>query len=185
MLFRGKALLLSMILHVFSNLPTYADQWGSVVLTHCYDLKGREYYKKHFFIRVFWTELGGGQFHRNSDSLDGPMKLQLFHKKPATCMIQGKKVVFETQDYRKRTDTGACGRCERTGFRLTVDEKLIWEKPAPKRLGEPIFNGEIDIDRDSIRVCEDRRPEEIGVDISGLEGVVKHMTRVRTCREIY
>lgn len=145
------------------SLPAQADQWGSVVLAHCYDLDDTRY-QEHFFVRVFWTELGGGQLYTETLSQGAPLRLRSLNQQPATCLINGKKVVFETVDYRSPTLRGACGLCEQTGFRITVDEDVVWEAQRPVNRGDPIFNGTLDMDRDMLRVCEETPPEALGVE---------------------
>lgn len=178
-----KTMLLIAAFQLPSFVPAHADQWGSVVLAHCYELDGT-YYHEHFFARVFWTQLGGGQLHSRIPTSEGPKRLDNLIGEPVTCLINGKKVSLEAQDYRAATIRGACGSCEQVGFRLTVDGVEIWESPAPKRRGDPIFKGTIDMDRDSLRVCEEHRPEAIGVEIPYAQNFFSARTSVTICREI-
>ncbi|QBY00365.1 hypothetical protein E2K80_06100 [Rhodophyticola sp. CCM32] len=80
-------------------------------------------------------------------------------------MIGSNEITFETVDYRAPTINGACGLCEQTGFRITVNGNAVWEIAAPEMRRDPIFNGTIDMDRDMLRVCQESSPETLGVDI--------------------
>ncbi|WP_170571525.1 hypothetical protein [Ruegeria atlantica] len=158
----------------------FADQWGSGVLAHCYQLDDNAY-KQHLFVRVFWTELGSGQLFQKQSASEGSIGLYGLSQAPVSCQINGKSVVFETYDYRPASLQGSCAQCEHAGFRIIVDGKILWQAPAPESRGDPIFNGTIDMDRDMLRVCEEVRPEDIGVDIAFEQDFFKARTSVLVC----
>lgn len=178
-----KSILLAVIAHMVPFLPTQADQWGSVVLAHCYSLDDRRY-QEHFFVRVFWTELGGGQLYSEIPNFEAPKRLPDLNNKPATCLINGKEVIFETLEYRIPTGHGGCGLCEKTGFRITVDGEVIWETSPPENMGDPVFKGTIDMDRGMLRVCTESLPETLGVDIPFEQDFLTTKTRIQICQTI-
>ncbi len=110
-----------------------------------------------------------------------PQGLQSLNLLPATCLINGQKVLFETVDYRAPTIRGACGLCEQTGFRITVGENVVWETQRPDIRGDPIFNGTIDMDRDMLRVCEETPPETLGVEIPFEQDFFTARTSILIC----
>ncbi len=153
-----------------------ADQWGSKVLAHCYDLDSQNY-SKHMFVRVFWTEIGGGQLRPIQRANEGVTDLWDLAEVPFSCAIGSRQFLFEAVDFRPQRERGACALCESTGFRLSVDGVAIWDVAAPKILGGPIFRGTLDVGRDAARVCTERwlthselellsEPESSSVDVS-------------------
>lgn len=174
---------LGLIFQLLLVLPASADQWGSVVLAHCYNLDDNNY-KEHFFVRVFWTELGGGQLFSEMPEPNAPKGLHRLNAEPATCVIDGNEVVFQTVNYRAPTLRGACGLCEHTGFRITVNGATVWEAARPEERGDPIFNGTIDMDRDMLRVCEENRPEKYEVEIPFEQDFFTARTRIVVCKTI-
>ncbi len=177
-----RSILIAAALLLTSTSQTNADQWGSSVFAHCYQLKGF-FYQRHFFVRVFYTELGGGQLHTGMDGPDNePRSLWHLSTNPVTCDIEGKEFRFETVGYRPPTMRGYCGSCDQTGFRLTVEGKTIWHVDAPKTRGDPIFNGTIDADEDAIRICTENRPEDIGVTLPHENGDASSRTSVLVCK---
>ncbi|MCU9848146.1 hypothetical protein OEZ60_09010 [Defluviimonas sp. WL0024] len=96
-------------------------------------------------------------------------------------MIENKKVVFETVDYRAPTLRGACGLCEQTGFRITVDREAVWETRRPDKRGDSIFNGTIDMHKDMLRVCEEHPPAALGVDIPFARDFFTSRTSILVC----
>lgn len=162
-------------------LPAYADQWGSMVLSHCYELDASNY-QQHFFVRVFWTELGGGQLHSETTKPNAPRSLHDVYEEPPKCLIDGNEVSFETLDYRAPTMRGACGLCEQTGFRIAVNGIVVWEIARPETRGDPIFNGTIDMDRDMLRVCQENSPETLGVEIPFEQDFFTAHTRIVVCQ---
>lgn len=183
MKFSLRSLLLATLFQMALILPSQADQWGSKVLAHCYDLDDFQY-QKHFFVRVFWTELGGGQLYSTAPTLEGPISLHKLNSETVMCLIKEKKIVFETHQYRGPTIRGACGLCEKTGFRLTVDDRVVWETLAPAVLGYPIFNGTIDVDKDTVRVCTEHRPEKLGVELPYKLDFFESRTSVLVCQTL-
>lgn len=139
-----------------------ADQWGSIVTAQCFALKDHAY-DAHLSVRVFLTEVGGGQLWNGDDLSTGLLSLHQLSAAPISCTINGRIIRLETAEYRAPRMNGACGLCEQTGFRLTVDHSVIWEIPAPAVLGDPIFNGTIDVDKDMARICTQHRPEDLGL----------------------
>ena len=139
-----------------------ADQWGSMITAQCFALKD-SHYDAHLAVRIFWTELGGGQLWSGDDRSSGLLSLGQLAIAPVTCPISGKAIRLETSQYSAPQMHGYCGLCEQTGFRLIVDEKVLWKIAAPAVRGDPIFNGTIDVDRDMARVCTEHRPEDLGV----------------------
>lgn len=133
-----------------------ADQWGSRVIAQCYDnLMGR--HSGHLFVRVFHTELGGGQLDAPDGQAEGVFSLEQLNRAPFSCVINGRVVRFELVDYRPARESGPCAQCQHTGFRLAVDGAVIWDAPAPGSIGMPIFNGTIDLDMDMARICSAER----------------------------
>ncbi|EBA10796.1 hypothetical protein [Roseobacter sp. CCS2] len=163
--------------------PLKADQWGSVVISHCYDLDDRQY-QQHFFVRVFWTEVGGGQFYREKAIADGPRHVSAIEDNPESCVIDGVLVRFELLDYVAAPRPGRCGLCEQTGFRLTADGVTIWETPSPDVRGTPIFNGTLDVDRDMARICAEQTPEELGVQLPYEPDFFSSKTSMLVCETI-
>lgn len=154
-----------------------------MVLAHCYELDDISY-QEHFFIRVFWTELGGGQLYSETTDLGAPLRLASFNTRPATCLIDGKSVVFEMVDYRTPTIRGACGLCEHAGFRITVDDNVVWEAQRPAHCEEPIFNGTIDMDRYILRVCEESTPSALGVELPFEQDFLSARASILVCETI-
>ena len=179
---RTVAMMLLILLPAIAS-PARADQWGSSILANCYALGDRNY-KEHFFVRVFWTELGGRQLDSENPGADGPLALHNLHLSPVSCDVDGRKVAFETIDYRQPTIRGACGQCEQTGFRLTLDGKAIWEAPRPEPRGTPIFNGTIDVDRDMARICTEHRPADLGVELPYKPDFFASKTSILVCETI-
>lgn len=177
---RLRSVVMVLVCQVGLVLPAHADQWGSMVLAHCYELDSNNY-QQHFFVRIFWTELGGGQFHLETPRPNAPRSLHDINEEPATCLIDGDKVSFETVEYRAPTIRGACGLCEQTGFRITVNGNVVWEIARPETRGDPIFNGTIDMDRDMLRVCQESLPDMLGVEIPFEQEFFTARTHVVVC----
>ncbi|MBS9717929.1 hypothetical protein ACFFUT_06965 [Pseudohalocynthiibacter aestuariivivens] len=152
-------------------------------MAHCYDLDGFSY-SEHFFVRVFWTEVGGGQLYSQTSNDDAPKGLHSLNKEPASYLIDGNRVAFETANYRAPTISGWCGLCEQTGFRITVNENVVWEVPAPETRGMPIFNGTVDMDRSMLRVCEENVPAALGVEIPFEQDYFSARTSILVCKTI-
>lgn len=162
-------------------LPAHADQWGSRVLAHCYELDASNY-RQHFFVRVFWTEVGGGQLYTETPMPNAPRSLHDLNEQPARCLIDGNEVSFETMGYRTPNGRGWCGLCEQTGFRIAVNGNIVWETARPETRGDPIFNGTIDVDRDMLRVCRESVPETLGVEIPFEQDFFSARTRIVVCQ---
>ncbi len=160
--------------------PAKADQWGSVVFAHCYALDG-SLYDRHFFIRVFWTEIGGGQLSRQAGQSQGPTSLYDLSSNPSSCVIDERDIRFEVIDFRPRT---IADQSEKTGFRLTIDNETVWETPSPVPRGARIFNGTIDVDRDMVRVCTERTPEDVGVALPYRPDFFQSRTSILVCEAI-
>ena len=159
-----KILLVALAVQCALIVPASADHWSSVVLSHCYAFDDRVY-DRHFFVRVFLTETGGGQFFAKEQSDQKPRSLRGLNERPAACSIAGKDVRFETMDYSPPKLRGLCAQCDQTGFRLLVDGKVVWKVETPTVRGDPIFNGTIDVDRDMVRVCREHAPDTVGVEL--------------------
>ena len=110
-----------------------------------------------------------------------PLSLENLNKVPATCVIDGRTVAFETVDYRAPTMRGGCGLCEQTGFRITVDGEAVWEAKRPVRRGDRVFNGTIDMDRNMLRVCQEHRPEALSVEIPWTQDFFTARTSILLC----
>jgi hypothetical protein len=154
-----------------------------MVFANCYDLDDF-LYKQHFFVRVFRTELGGGQLFRTDQNVDGPLSLSDLTTARASCTIDGKEVRLELVNYRAPTLRGWCGLCEQTGFRLTIDGETIWEIERPEPRGEPIFNGTIDVDRDIARICVENTPDALGVALPYEPDFFQSRTSILVCKTI-
>jgi hypothetical protein len=151
---KTRKIILSILLALLASVPSnvaLADQWASRVLAECYDnLIG--HYSGHMFVRVFHTELGGGQLDAPDGQAEGVFSFEQLDRTPFSCVIDGKTVRFEVVDNRPLRETGACAHCQHTGFRLTVDGTVIWEVPPPEAIGMWNFNGTIDLDADMARI---------------------------------
>lgn len=150
------------MLALFPADASRADWWASHVIAECFagmDAKADQ----HLFVRVFQTDLGGGKFWNEGDVSKGHRSLAQLSDHPITCTINGRLLRFETVGYRAPRPKGVCGLCDHTGFRLTADEKVIWETPVPPTPDDPIFNGTVDADRHGVTVCIQHRPEDFGI----------------------
>lgn len=141
-----------------------ADQWGSIVIAHCDPLRGPAN-NAHLSVRVFWADIGGTDFIPPVGATEGVLSLHDLNRSPVTCTIHGRTIRFETLDYSERRLRGACAQCEQTGFRLTVDDHVVWQIAAPDRRGEPIFNGTLDVGLDGVQICTEHRPEDLSIDL--------------------
>jgi hypothetical protein len=169
--------------HFLSAVPAHADQMGSMIMSQCYQLDDSAY-AEHFFVRVFWTEVYGGQLYHEEPSPNGVRSLHTLSERPITCEVDGKIIRFQSLDYRPPSPKGFCGSCEQTGFQITVNENVIWEKAAPRNAPEGIFNGTIDLDRDKLRVCEVNQLQDAEIEFPVNPAISYRQISVMICETI-
>jgi hypothetical protein len=120
-----------------------ADQWGPVIQHNCYAEAGE--YPGLFTMRFFNADLNNVARLTPTGLESNLKRLRQLSESPISCNLGGAIVEIEITDYKPPRKTGACAQCEWGGVRISIDEKVIWEKASPGGYESLMFMGTIDI----------------------------------------